>query len=255
MIRHCTAILACAALLVPAGALAQRTYDLSDAVVGKTPWRSTYHRVGATTGDAQRQFEERADRSRPVVVHSHGCSGVVGTDLQLAEFYKELGFHVVLLQFHTRGDASSSCPSGMPSSTGHAESGNPHRIKARRMELEHQIAWLEDLGFKSIVATGHSEGGKVVQGLKRKVDGVILHAMDCKERSLWDPHPDNRYLALYSTRDPWITGNGSYPTRACGHLFNRSQVRDVRSTVTSHDPLADPAWRDEIRQFLGGVQR
>lgn len=252
-LRH--AILFCSAFLALADhAFAQRTYDLSPETIGSTTWRSTYYRADGPGGEVRQQFEQLADRSRPVVVHSHGCNGVVNTDFQLADFYRGLGFHVVLLQFHTRADATSSCPGAEPSATGHPETGNPNRMKARRMELEEQIAWLEGRGFQSIVATGHSEGGKVVQGLKRKVDGVILHAMDCKERNLWDPHPDNRYLALYSTRDPWITGKGSYPTRACGHLFS-STVRDVRSTVTSHDPLADPAWEDEIRKFLAGLGR
>ena len=251
--RRTPPLLACTLLLASAAAFAQRTYDLSEAVVGTTTSRSMYFRFEATQADESGTFVEKADRYRPVVVHSHGCNGVTGGDMTLMDFYRGLGFHVVLLQFHARGDASSSCPVPVASATGHPETGNPHRMKARRMELERQIAWLEGIGFRSIVATGHSEGGKVVQGFKARVAGVVLHAMDCKERNLWDPHPDNRYLALYSTRDPWITGKGSYPTRACAHLFSGSQVRDVRSTVESHDPLADPAWREEIRKFLADI--
>jgi len=234
---------------------AQRTYDVSDTVIRSSHTRSTYYLQSERHPHSHESFLEKADRSRPVVLHAHGCHGLGGYDQQLAFFYRSLGFHVVLTNFLTRGDAESSCPSVNASRTGHPETGNPHRVNARRLELEHHIDWLKGSGFADIVVTGHSEGGKVVQGFKRPVRGVVIHSMDCKERHLWDPHPDNRYLVLYSPKDPWITGIGSYPTRPCRHLFNQSKVREPGSSVDSHGPLDDPAWRDEIRQFLSDVSR
>lgn len=138
-----------------------------------------------------------------------------------------------------------------PKPDGWPETSNPSRIKARRMELESQVQWLKDEGFKKIYVSGHSEGGRVVQGLKAEVAGVFIHGMDCKSSraEFWDPNPKNRIMVFVSSKDPWL-GYPSYAVRGCRSLFNRSYVEDYWSSHPTHSPLVEQEWRDVISRVL-----
>lgn len=230
-------------------ACAHRQYDVSPGLIDSTPHRSVYYLNNNAGVPNKIENFVQADKNVPVVVHSHGCSGMSWYDGKIKEFYLSLGYNVVMLDFLRRGDAESSCPANKPLNTGHFETINPNRQSARLAELESQINWLRLNGFTTIIVTGYSEGGKTIQQLRTKVHAVIVHSMDCKSHEFYNPNKNNRYLFLYSYNDPWITGDGAYQTKSCVRLFS-SNITENISNVRSHDPFADPEWKPTIVEFL-----
>lgn len=231
-------------------ASANSRYDVSPSMIDSAYQRSLYYTEAKTIPITPDEFE-RTDKRIPVVVHLHGCSGIYPGDYQLRDFYKSLGYNVIMMDFFKRGDAQTSCPEGVPSRFGHPEVVNPYRQQARLLELESQLSWLRNRGFNTIIVTGYSEGGKTVQQLQSKVSAVIVHAMDCKSREFWNPNKENKYLFLYSSRDPWVTANGGTPAISCNNFFSRNEnVVEKISDITNHQPLGDDRWKQDIVNFL-----
>jgi len=103
-----------------------------------------------------------ADKTKPVVVHSHGCAGKDGDEQLLRSFYFGLGFNFAMLDFHKSGDAGPSCSGG--SNSGFQYFGNLKTpLTLRVAELMNHIDVLRSNGFTTIYATAHSEGGMVVE--------------------------------------------------------------------------------------------
>ena len=232
-----------------------KIYNVSEQIISTAHQRASYYqyterRTGYAIPVEPEEFLASADKTRAVVLHAHGCAGIGLAELALQEFYESLGYHFVMQNFLSRGDASSSCPTNQPNRAGWKETVNPNRHRARQLELDHTIGVLQRAGFEQIIVTGHSEGGKTIQGIKSKVKAIIVHAMDAKSTNLWNPNPENLYLFLYSYNDPWITGRGSYPVRSPVTFSNRNKVFEHVSNVRYHGPLEDPAWPAVIKEFL-----
>ena len=193
-------------------------------------------------GTSYQEFIEKADRTKGVVVHSHGCSGVTQDETLLRSFYTDLGFYFVLLDFHKRGDASSSCNFSGGSFTYHDD---PRlRLPPWVLELKNHVRKLRDEGFQKIFISGHSEGGMVVQLFPDEVSGAIIHSMSCIPAGT-RANLKNRYLHLVSFNDPLLKRPGT------SHTCNdRPNYITWTSRVASHGALADPIWREKIREFL-----
>lgn len=233
-------------LLLTSSAYGQK-YDMSDEIIKSAPLRSTYYTKASAFdfGNSYDDFIAKADRSVPVVVHSHGCAGI-GTYDQLAKsFYTDLGYYFVLLDFHKRGDATASCSGG--ESGGFAYHGDLRtRLPARIKELVANINALRNHGFKTIYATGHSEGGIVVQFLQKDVDGVIIHSMACAHdvQSRYDTR-NVRTLHLVSLNDP-LLGRSS-GKEVC---TDRPNYTAIISKARTHSSFAEPIWGEKIKEFL-----
>lgn len=235
-------------LIISGKSYAYKSYDISPSLIDITFQRSIYY-SGAIP--VKIDVFLNVDKTKQVVVHLHGCNGIGYDERKIRDYFIELGMNFVLMDFLMRGDAQTSCPSLKSENTGHPETVNPLRHHARLLELESQIKWLKNNGFERIIVTGHSEGGKTIQQLQEPVEAIISFSMDCKSYEFWRYTDDNKYLFLYSTKDPWITGNGNYPTRTCKRLFGTSNVVEKISNVSSHDPFADSQWKNDIKNFLG----
>ena len=190
-----------------------------------------------------------AKREVPVVLHVHGCLGVQWDEQRLGTFYAEQNVNIVMLDFMKLEGRKPSCEA-FPKAGGWPEVSNPDRIAARRLEMESQIQWLKDQGFKKIYVSGHSEGGRTVQGVKADVAGVFIYSMDCKisMRHFWTPNPNNQIKVFISSRDPWL----DYPQvsiRGCKSLFDR-QVSEYWSNQNSHGVLLEKEWRDVLAREL-----
>jgi pimeloyl-ACP methyl ester carboxylesterase len=222
-------------------AVAQQ-YDTSDQIINTAHHRSTYYMKDSVFDFGMKfdEFSAKADRSIPVIVHSHGCGGVFADDHLLRSFYTGRGYYFVMLDFHKRGDATASCSGN--SYHGDAQTRFPARVK----ELISHIRVLRANGFEKIYATGHSEGGAVVQMLQRNVDGVIIHSSACAQ---FPPGSiDNskvRTLHLVSDNDRLATHRGNPHT-----CPPRPNYTAVTSKAASHNPLIEPIWRDKIKEFL-----
>lgn len=239
-------------LLSTGPAPAQVAYDASSEIVSTTHQRSDYYTQvqGAVWAASIDEFLQEADRDVPVVVHAHGCSGLSSDDGLLRSFYVDQGANVVMMNFLNEKGRKPSCEP-YPKAGGWPEVANPDRIRARRMELESQVRWLKDRGFNKIYVSGHSEGGRTVQGLKSEVAAVFIHGMDCKigRMEFWVPNPKNRIMVFISSKDPWL----DYPNsmvRGCKSLFNRDYVEEYWSDRPTHSPLAEQEWRDVISREL-----
>jgi predicted alpha/beta-fold hydrolase len=221
-----------------------QTYDMSNDIIDKSHLRSSSYTTKSLIdfGFNFEEFIKRADKTKPTVIHSHGCSGVSSDDLDLKNFYTGLGFNFVMLDFHKRGDASASCTSN-GGFTYHADTRK--RLPPRLKELEHHVNVLKKNGIAIIYATGHSEGGMVVQYLQENVNAVVVHSMSCVPKFENIDNSKIKYLHLVSLNDPLLTRPG-LRFKCEGY----SNFTTVHSKVFSHRALADPEWESKIKEFL-----
>lgn len=233
-------------LAISATSAVAQQYDMSEQLINSAHQRSTYYMKDSLfdMGGKFDEFLASADRNVPVIVHSHGCSGVGSYDQLAKGFYTSLGYYFVMLDFHKRGDASPSCTGG--DKGGFSYHGDlKTRLPARFQELRNHIQTLRKAGFKTIYATGHSEGGMVVQLISGGVDGVVIHSMSCTPLP---PHLDNsqvKTLHLVSFNDPLLTRPGIKHTCA-----PRPNYTAVTSQAATHSSLAEPLWREKIKEFM-----
>jgi dienelactone hydrolase len=227
---------------------AQVNYDASPELLRAAYQRSDYYTQaqGSVWAASLDEFLQEAGRDVPVVVHVHGCYGLYMDDGLLRDFYIDQGANVVMMDFLKVKGRERSCEL-RPQPGGWPETSNPRRIEVRRAELESQVQWLKEQGFNRIFVSGHSEGGRTVQGLKSEVAGVFIHGMDCKSSRMrfWTPNSQNKIMLFLSSRDPWL----DYPTsviQGCSTIFNRSYVSDHWTNQPSHSPLVEQSWRDLI---------
>tara|TARA_R110000868_G_scaffold283218_1_gene543664 strand:- start:54 stop:785 length:732 start_codon:yes stop_codon:yes gene_type:complete len=221
-----------------------QTYDMSNDIIDKSHLRSSYYTKSSffDFGFNFEEFIKTADKTKPTVIHSHGCSGVSSDDIDLKNFYTGLGFNFVMLDFHKRGDASASCSTN-GGFTYHADTRK--RLPPRLKELEHHINILKNNGIPIIYATGHSEGGMVVQYLQENVNAVVVHSMSCVPKFGNIDNSKIKYLHLVSVNDPLLTRPGLRYT--CEGYKN---FTTGLSKVYSHKALADPSWEAKIKEFL-----
>jgi dienelactone hydrolase len=221
---------------------------MSPEVIDTAPLRSTFYVYGKFFPSGAESFAEKADKSLPVVIHLHGCGGVYSADQTVRQFYSSLGMHFIMTDFHKRKDASPGCILTHDNKV--LFNGNPDtRWPARRRELESHIIWLQLNGFNKIVVTGHSEGGVIGQLLNMKVDAVISHSVHCvyANRTRYSsPENRNKVLQLTSKNDPY-----GRRFALCADDPDHSNYTSITSEVPSHEPFADPAWKDGIKKFLG----
>jgi predicted alpha/beta-hydrolase family hydrolase len=224
-----------------------QNYDMSDGVIKTSHLRSDYFVKDSlfSFGLNFEDFLSSADKSKPVVVHSHGCAGKTADEQLLRSFYTGLGFNFVMLDFHKRRDAGPSCMGGPIS--GFQYFGNlKTRLPARVAELMNHVDVLRNNGFTTIYATGHSEGGMVVQLIRRDVDAAIVHSMSCIPLRD-DVEPSHlRLLHLVSLNDPLLVRADI--RHVCTH---RQNYTAAVSNVPSHGALADSSWGSKIKAFLG----
>jgi hypothetical protein len=224
-------------------------YDVSEQFISTSHERSRFFNSASGNSLEFNEFLSKTEKTKPIVIHSHGCGGIGSDEILLKDFYTSLGFGFVMLDFIKRGDASPCSHLG-PSNANYKDeslkyiSNLKYRIPARVKELEHHIKLMRSNGFQVIFATGHSEGGMVVQRLSEKVNGVVVHSMTCFPTSFDTSF--NSYLHLVSVNDPLLT-------KTSGRQFgcsDKSNFTVVQSEVKSHAALADPLWKDQIKTFI-----
>lgn len=220
------------------------TYDMSEDLIKSSHTRSKYYLTSSffDFGVGYQEFIEKADKTKGIVVHSHGCGGVKRDEDEIKSFYTKLGLYVVILDFHKRGDAGPSCvvTNGVHTYFGSIFS----RIPPRVAELQNHVNRLREHGFERIYLTGHSEGGMVVQNFPDEVSGIVIHSMLCIPSQA--NNLKNRYLHLVSLNDPFLNRPGV--SHVCHH---RPNYTTVTSRVASHGPFADSSWPEKIKDFLG----
>lgn len=221
---------------------AQETYDLSPEVINSAPSRSTYYISDSFFSLNASEFLEKADRTKPVVIHLHGCGGVSFYDNDLKSFYTKMGMNFVMTNFLKRSDTRASCylDNGRLVYTANKMA----RGQARTLEMERHISWLRENGFERIILTGHSEGGSMVQMVNSTVDKVVIHSTGCL-LGIFVSNPNNKFLQLVSTNDSQL--KGIMGTLTCSTSEN---VRVITTSISSHHPLADAQWKSEIQKFL-----
>ncbi len=236
-------------LVLSLSSVQAQPYEISDQFISASHERSRYFNSSSSNHFEFNEFLSKTEKTKPVVIHSHGCAGIGSDEFALKDFYTSLGFGFVMLDFIKRGDASP-CSHLAPSNANYKDdslkyiSDLKYRIPARVKELEHHIKLMRSNGFQTIFATGHSEGGMVVQRLSEKVNGVVVHSMTCFPTSFDTSF--NRYLHLVSVNDPLLT-------KTSGRQFgcsDKSNFTVVQSEVKSHAALADPLWKDQIKIFI-----
>lgn len=210
------------------------------AKAGALPDAQFYLNYSATGGVDANAFLEKADKSKPVVLHLHGCGGRNSWDEELKKFYMQtFDFYFIY------PDEGASCRSGENGT--YIYTANPReRIQARVSNVKESIEWLRKKGFAYIVLTGHSEGGMVAQMTVTPVEKTIIHSMGCI-RGAREITPVNSALQLVSRGDPSLI---NIPSLSCRDYLNSEKFEVVYSDVREHGPLADANWKDKIRDYL-----
>ena len=237
-------------LAICASSVLAQQYDMSEQMINTAHQRSTYYMKDSVfdLGVKFDEFIDKADKNIPVIVHSHGCGGIYTDDQLLKGFYTGLGYYFVMLDFHKRGDATASCAGGEKG--GFIYHGDlKTRLPARIKELENHISTLRSNGFKTVYATGHSEGGMVVQYLQSGVDGIVIHSMGCVPLRSHIDTKNVRTLHLVSLNDPLL---GIQKGREV--CTNRPNYTAVTSQRVTHSALAEPLWREKIKEFMSSTK-
>lgn len=198
----------------------------------------SYTAVGGNVDSSA--FLDKAEKSKAVVLHLHGCGGQNRWDDELRKFYMEtMGYYFIY------PDSGVSCRIGNNGT--YIYTADPRqRIQGRVAEARASIQWLRNNGFKRIVLTGHSEGGMVAQMTTTPVERTVIHSMGCI-RGAREITPVNQSLQLVSKGDPSL---GNIPSLSCREFLNSDKFEVILSDVKDHGPLADPLWLDKIKNFL-----
>ena len=257
MLKFISMLIATILLSTFAGCVTTGGYTTEPDYVAKVLDRTTFHTHESGEsfdyfGGNANQFLEVADRSFPVVINVHGCGGVGGYVFKLGVLDNELGMHVVIPDFLKRAGVSGSC-GGTPS-TVTREVRSYGRINARRHEVDYLVRWLQKNSFKSIFVYGHSEGGRTVQGIKERVNGVVISGMDCDAVGFWEPNAQNPLLVLHSSRDIWLVH--WRPIVSCKSLLDRHSAFGEQFVSNGHTHRPTPLWDNEAKTvFIDFITR
>ena len=226
-------------------------YDISESIIKASVTRTKYFIKYSSfgTGLNSEEFLKDADRSKPTVIYLHGCNyDYPPYESSLSKFYLGLGFNFAVTDFIKRGDATNSCV--VQNGVLVVRTNLPKRLRARVLELNAHIDWLQENGFKTIYVVGFSEGGMVIQRMNKAVDAVIIHAMTCIPLPPFArlPTNQNNYLQLISTNDPFLDREGAL---TCEGRKGYETFSSAVGNAPTHHPFSDPSWAVRIKQFLG----
>jgi dienelactone hydrolase len=184
------------------------------------------------------------EKSYPVILYLHGCSGIGPTDKRWGPFLKDLGFIVVQPDSLQR-DRPRSCD---PAS----RTGNlfPGVYKMRLEETDYardqigKSAWADQ---KNIFLMGHSEGGITVSLVTRSdFGGVVISAWHCGTTGLRTA-AGIPVLAIDHENDPWFP---RVPGGGCAKRFgDRSHTKMITLPGRDHDTFEVPA-KEAVAAFL-----
>lgn len=220
------------------------TYNTGSDIIENAHNRSQYYIAGNNNPITYSNFVNGANKSKPVVIHLHGCGGVGPDDREIRDFYTGLGMNFVMTNFINRGDAKPSCTVNNNKLT---YTGNIWtRLPARGLEMHQHIKMLKEQGFDTIIVTGHSEGAMVAQFTKLPIYAVIIHSMSCIPRMNNNVNTDTKFLQLLSVNDPLLTRG----TDSCEGKSSHPNFKTIVSTLPTHSPFAEPTWKEEIKKFL-----
>jgi len=229
----------------------QEDYDISDAMVQASVTRTKYFFKDSffNLGMNSEEFLKDADKDKPTVIYLHGCNyDYFSHENSILKFYLGLEFNFARTDFIKRGDAKPACT--VVNGVLVVRTNLRKRLQARVLELDAHIDWLKANGFKTIYVVGFSEGGMVIQRMNKTVNAAIIHAMTCipLPPSAKPPSTQNKYLQLFSIRDPFLV---TPPASPCEGRPGYESFTSVEGNAPTHDPFSDPTWAGRIRQFLG----
>ena len=204
---------------------------------------------------------------RGVVIHNHGCGGMLGWETTVAQFYYREGFAVVTPEFVTRDGNKLGCPGGTSeemlkragerANEGVYTAKNPARLSARGDDNQEVIRWLKTMTDLPIFLSGHSEGCRTTYNWNRnepQVKGGICHKQSVNRlyEHLWKW--DTR-LPMWSSNedeDPWAGGSKQSPAVGFEEKFkdNPQNLTSFRFAGSSHDPLVRPGEVQSLRDWL-----
>ena len=239
-----------------AGCVTTGGYSTHPEYVAQVVDRTTFHKRESVSSfnhfqgnSSASDFKKTADRTLPVVINVHGCGGIGFGILEMGVLSNELGMHVLMPDFIRRDRVSATCGHTPSSST--KESASYSRINARRHEVDYLVRWLRKNGFETIFVVGHSEGGRTAQGIKERVNGVVVSGMDCYFATFWSPNPQNPLLVLVSARDEWLT-TWRPSVMSCERLLKRHTAHAMEVISDGHSHRPTPLWDKEANAAFAG---
>lgn len=248
-------------LLFVLGLQAARADPATDPIQVQPTWDRAVVYAPAGTGRSRRLSTAElpgylADRQPlPVIVYSHGCSGIERIGHAAGEFYARNGYLFVAPDSFARPEKPTSCQPAL-------RRGGLHRnvLGWRHAEIDFAIAQLRNLPGLSdakIALVGHSEGGIATATYRgaalaaRVIEGWTCQAGWSEYRGLNAPR-DEPVLSLVGEDDPWfrlpeLRGD-------CGAFMDgndRSVVfRKPGGLARRHWLMRDPAVREIVITFL-----
>jgi dienelactone hydrolase len=190
------------------------------------------------------------DKSAPVVLFMHGCSGIEKTDIAWADFLKEKGYFVVLPNSFAR-DRPASCDP-RTQRAGLFPAVAEFRLDEARYSMERlkELAWADKA---NLFLMGHSEGAAIAAlSDSPGYRGVIVSAWICtslrfpKNSGIRVP-TDTALLILDHESDPWYPYG---PNRHCSEYFGaRTNAQQLTLPGTMHETFV-PEAQKTLADFL-----
>lgn len=207
---------------------------------------------------------------RGVVIHNHGCGGAWALETDVARFYNQNGFAVVVPEFVTREGNKMGCPggseeemrrlSGEREREGIYQATNPARLAARAGEVIQVVEWVKGLTDAPIILSGHSEGCRTVYSIhlnsEPRITGgaCIKQGLQSSFEHTWRWNPAVPMWQSLEESDPWVVfpqgatvKDVTFERKFSSHPQNLTLVIVPGRT---HFPLNQEAERASLRQWL-----
>ncbi len=203
-------------------------------------------------------------RIRGVVIHNHGCGGLIGWETHVAQFYYRRGFAVVTPDFVTRPGNKLGCPGGdndwieagkQRFREGIYTARNSARLDARTDDVAAVLEFIKTLTKKPVFLSGHSEGARTVYHWNKidpQVRGAILHNQSCSKSyaHLWRLPTVIPTWQVLEDQDPAAEDAA---TGSCGTRFPPEHAGNftfVGIKGNSHNPLTRKEALDSLNSWL-----
>jgi len=193
----------------------------------------------------------KVEKSLPVVIYIHGCSGLTGESFSWGDYLKELGYIAVLPDSMARRSELNCDPRTKKS--GAFPKAHAMRLEEIRYAFD-QVKKSPWADTKNVYLMGHSEGGVAAARTKLEdFSGIIISGWRCTNTKnpgfdgIFAPL-DTPILTLEWNRDDWSTDSTK---GSCADKFGeRKKARQVLFPGNGHNVFEQGKAREAVAQFL-----
>lgn len=187
------------------------------------------------------------DKTYPILVLMHGCTGITQEERSWANIISKLGFIVILPDSFARPGRISNCSTSTFSGTGNF----PYADYYRQQEITYALEKLQEVTWSdknNIFLMGHSEGGRASAFASHsEFKGKIISGWNCVGRIYGDKNMP--MLAVAYLNDPW-RGGPLNQNRCIDRAKDIVSFTQVDLKGQGHATSLDYRARESVKEFL-----